>query len=101
MIFLLVIFLILLGCVVGIGWLSKVLIFGRLEPPFIGALVGAAGTIFAGCIAYSAASQNLEIARASAENAANQKKDFESQVAKAAHDRAAFELRSLRELQRF
>ncbi len=42
-----VILLVLVGLV---GWVST-FVFGKLEPAFLGALVSASGTIFAGCVA--------------------------------------------------
>jgi hypothetical protein len=78
--FLVGIFLVLVVVVTGLGWLSKVFLFERvLQPAFIGALVGAAGTIFAACIAYTAARDSFEVAKTNAEDNARQRLANEKQ----------------------
>jgi hypothetical protein len=71
-------FVVLVGAIFLLGLLSQKFLFaGRLEPAFIGALVGASGTIFAACIAYTAASKSLEMATKTAEDNALQRAENE------------------------
>jgi hypothetical protein len=77
-IFLLTMFVVLLAAIVLFGWISKTFIFGKLEPPFLGALVAAAGAIFAACIAYSAAIETLRTAQKAAETAEKRQANAEA-----------------------
>jgi len=101
MVFLLIVFIALAGCVLTMAWISKAFIFERLEPAFVGALVGAAGTIFAACIAYTAASQNLEMARIASENGEKQRLEGERNMKRFAKEQAAREFQTMRETQGF
>jgi hypothetical protein len=101
MVFLLIVFFVLAGCVLAIAWISKTFIFDKLEPAFVGALVGAAGTIFAACIAYTAASQNLEMARIASEIGEKQRLEGERNMKRFAREQAARELQTMRETQSF
>jgi hypothetical protein len=76
--FLLSVLVVLLAAIFLIGWISKTFIFGRLESPFLGALVAASGAIFAACIAYSAAIENLRTAQKAAESAEKRQADAEA-----------------------
>jgi hypothetical protein len=95
-VFLLTVFLVLLTCIFLIGWISKRFFFGKIEPPFVGALVGASGTIFAACVAYIAATDNLEVARMSARVAMEQADDAKQHLAAAETKAAAHELETMR-----
>jgi hypothetical protein len=75
--FLITVFVVLLISVILIGWVSKAFIFGKLEPPFLGALVAAAGAIFAACIAYSAAIENVRVAQNAAAAATKNRAEAE------------------------
>jgi hypothetical protein len=99
--FLPLVFFVLFASVLVLGWISQRFVFGKLEPPFIGALVAAAGTIFAGCIAYTAANENVAIAAKGRDDAIEQRNKLEAQVAKAADDTLQRELRTVRELKQF
>jgi hypothetical protein len=103
--FLILVFLILLTAVVGISWISGRFVFAGLQPPFVGALVGAAGTIFAGCIAYTAASdsvsianENLRIANVARDEAINERKQLVAKAAKDAQASNAAEVRAIEDL---
>lgn len=96
MLFLTIVFFVLIAAVFVIGWISKTFIFDRLEPPFVGALVAAAGTIFAACIAYTAAIQSLEMARLAAEEGAKQRLEGEKQQKRLQMQQSVFELQSSR-----
>jgi hypothetical protein len=101
MLFLLTVFVVLVASIAAIAWISKVYIFGQLEPAFVGALVGAAGTIFAACIAYTAASDNLQIARDASALAERQRLEGERNQKRFAREQANREIQALRELQAF
>jgi hypothetical protein len=96
--FLLTVGLILIGSVLLIGWGSTYWPFKQREPAFLGALVGASGTIFAACVAYTAASQNLEIGHLAAETAAKQKIEGEAIQRRFAKEQAIRELQQMRDL---
>jgi hypothetical protein len=64
-------------------------------------LVAAAGTIFAACIAYTAASQTLEIARLASANAENQRIETERNARRFAREQAQHEIQSLRDAKSF
>jgi hypothetical protein len=99
--FLLTVFVILLTAVIVIGWISKAYIFGKLEPPFIGALVAAAGAIFAACIAYSAAIENVKMARRAADTALKNQAEAERLLQESRRDQALRELGQMHHLQTF
>lgn len=81
--------------------ISKKSIFGKLEPAFVGALISASGTIFAGTLAFTVANENLEVARQTAENSARQAEDYRRELNTNRRNNANAELDSLRELYRF
>lgn len=87
----------ILSCILGVGWISKTLIWGNLQLAFIGALVAAAGAIFAACIAYTGARENLEIASNTAEQNARQRIENQKQQKTWQIRQATTELSQLRE----
>jgi hypothetical protein len=99
--FLLTVFIVLLAAIVLIGWISKTFIFGKLEPPFLGALVAAGGTIFAACIAYSAAIENLRIAQKAVETAEKRQADAEAVTRSERRTRNVHELDQMQHLKDF
>jgi hypothetical protein len=99
--FLLTVFIVLLAAIVLIGWISKMFIFGKLEPPFLGALVAAGGTIFAACIAYSAAIENLRIAQKAVETAEKRQADAEAVTRSERRTRNVRELDQMQHLKDF
>lgn len=98
MLFLLTVLLVLLALIFVIAWISRIFIFDKLEPAFLGALVAAAGTIFAACIAYTAASQNLEMANKTAEDNAKQRIENEKQQKRYQLQQAMSELQQTRDV---
>ena len=89
---------ILLFAISTIGVISQQYIFGKVEPAFVGALVGASGTIFAGCIAYQAASQNVSIAEMARADAVKERDALTAKVAKDAQDAKQAELQAVQAL---
>ncbi len=96
--FLSTVFFVLLSSILIIGWISKTFIWTELQPAFIGALVAAAGAIFAACIAYTGARENLEIASNTAEQNARQRIEFQKQQKTFQIQQATTELSQLREV---
>lgn len=78
--------------------ISRLFIFGKLEPAFLGALVGASGTIFAACIAYVAASKTLEATEATARQNAEHQAKFEQLQKSAQIDRERAELQQVNDM---
>lgn len=87
---------ILLFCIFTISVISQQYFFAKkLEPAFVGALVAASGTIFAGCIAYSAASENVRIANEARLEAVRDRDVLAAKVAKDAQDAKLAEMRAI------
>ncbi|MBR0855648.1 hypothetical protein [Bradyrhizobium liaoningense] len=89
---------ILLFFIVTLSVFSQHCIFEKLEPAFVGALVAASGTIFAGCIAYSAASENIRVAEQARADAIAERNALTAKVAKDAQDAKLIELRAIQGL---
>ena len=81
-----------------IGWISKTFIWTELQPAFIGALVAAAGAVFAACIAYTAARENLEMANQMAKENAEQRLENQKQQKAFRIQQAKMELKQTREV---
>src|SRR5262249_55579849 len=91
--FLVTVLTVLIAFIAGAGWASTSnLIFGRLEPAFIGALVAASGAIFAACIAYTGVQRQIEMAQKTAEANAQQQAQLQESQRKHERQRAADEL---------
>ena len=56
------VFFILSGVVAAAAWGTKTYGFSGIDPAFLGALIGAAGTIFAATIAYIAVQKQIDLA---------------------------------------
>jgi hypothetical protein len=82
MLLLFVVLLILTGLVWGASWLSIKIRGQPLDMSFLGALIGAAGTIFAATIAYVAVQIQLDAAKAQAADNAKMQQTFQKQQAK-------------------
>lgn len=91
---------ILLFFIVTVSVISEQYVFEskKLEPAFIGALVAASGTIFAGCIAYSAASENVRIANEARLDAVRDRDALVAKVAQESVETKKAELRAVQGL---
>jgi hypothetical protein len=76
-------FLVLAACVAGAALGFKYVNYGGIDPAFLGALIGAAGTIFAATIAYVAVQRQIDQAEAGAAEAARMTARFAAQQAAA------------------
>jgi hypothetical protein len=76
-----IVLLILTGCTAAAAWWLTSVKYWSVDPAFLGALIGAAGTIFAATIAYVAVQKQIDLAKQQAEDGVRAQQKFEKQQA--------------------
>jgi hypothetical protein len=66
--------------VLALSHAGKLWFDGKLDPSFIGALIGAAGTIFAGTIAFVAADMSIQYSKQAAADAVKTQAEFKAEM---------------------
>ncbi|MEY9185327.1 hypothetical protein ABIG06_006826 [Bradyrhizobium sp. USDA 326] len=100
MLSLLILFIVLVGLIWLTTWISKTFVFAKpeVDPGFLGALIGAAGTIFAGYMVLMATNEQIRLAKDAAAQAEQAQAKAEQNQAKFAKLQAERELHGLKDL---